>query len=449
MPPRLPAALVAALLVFAAVLSIAAGPAAAAPFLDAAGRRVILPDTISRILPAERNAEVLIYVLAPERLAGMEAGSGRAVAGARGVRPAVLRWRPRSTPDSMAATARQVGADLIIDAGTVTVERAAFADAVQALSGIPYILIDSSFVRMPRVLRQTGAILNIRPRSEELRTWAEHAVAGLRGRLLIRPAETRPRVYYGLGPDGLTTPLPGSPAGGALDEAGAINVAAPLGRATEVRISREQLFLWDPQIIIAEQRSFYNSLKRDRGWRQLSAVRNGKVYLEPSMPFGWIEDPSGVNRLIGLYWLSTLFYADATQEDLRSTVCDFYEKFYRIRLTNGQLEAMVRPAGAPPPESARVFAEPLVGLGAAPPSSLPPGSPGTLSVPITPMPALPQASQTAPCTIPGAAAPIPGMYTAPSDAATPGVPGLLPELPGAPPPGRAGRTPAAPGLPAR
>jgi iron complex transport system substrate-binding protein len=442
MPPRLPAALLAALLVFAAALSIAAGPAGAAPFLDAAGRRVILPDTISRILPAERNAEVLIYVLAPDKLAGMEAGPGRAVGGARGLRPAVLRWRPRSTPDSMAATARQVGADLIIDAGTVTPDRAAFADAVQALSGIPYILIDSSFVRMPRVLRQTGAILHVRPRAEELRTWAEHAVAGLRGRLLIQPAETRPRVYYGLGPDGLTTPLPGAPAGGALDEAGAINVAAPLGRATEVRISREQLFLWDPQIIIAERRSFYNALKRDRGWRQLSAVRNGKVYLEPTMPFGWIEDPSGVNRLIGLYWLSTLFYADATQEDLRSTVCDFYEKFYRMRLTNGQLEAMVRPAGAPPAESARVMAEPLVGLGAAPTSTLPPGSPGTPSVPVTPIPALPQASPTALCTIPGAAAPIPGMYTAPSDAAPP-------ELPGAAPPGRAGRAPAAPGLPAR
>ena len=447
MPPRLPAAIVAALLVFAAALSVAAGPATAAPFLDAAGRRVILPDTISRILPAERNAEVLIYVLAPDKLAGMEAGAGRAVGGARGLRPAVLRWRPRSTPDSMAATARQVGADLIIDAGTVTPERAAFANAVQALSGIPYILIDSSFVRMPRVLRQTGAILDTRPRAEELRTWAEHAVAGLRGRLLIRPAETRPRVYYGLGPDGLTTALPGSPSGGALDEAGAINVAAPLGRSTEVRISREQLFLWDPQIIIAEQRSFYNALKRDRAWRQLSAVRNGKVYLEPSMPFGWIEDPSGVNRLIGLYWLSTLFYADATQEDLRSTVCDFYEKFYRMRLTNGQLEAMVRPAGARPPESSRLFAEPLVGLGAAPPSSLPAGSPGTLSVPVTPtppatpLPALPQASQTAPCTVPGAAMPIPGMYAAPSDAVTP--------PPVAPAPGRAGRAPATPGLPAR
>src|SRR5215211_8239633 len=99
MPPRLPAAIVAAFGVFAGALSISAGPAGADAFLDAAGRRVILPDTIGRILPAERNAEVLIFVLAPDRLAGMEAGPGRAVGGARGLRPAVLRWRPRSNPD--------------------------------------------------------------------------------------------------------------------------------------------------------------------------------------------------------------------------------------------------------------------------------------------------------------------------------------------------------------
>lgn len=444
MPLCLPAAILAALLVPLAALLLATRPADAAAFIDAAGRQVVLPDRIGRILPAERNAEVLVFVLAPDRLAGLEAGPGRRGGLPRGARPAVLSWRARSTPDSMAATARQVGADLILDAGTVTPDRAAFADAVQRLTGIPYILVDSSFERVPLVLQSSGAILGVADRAEDLRVFAEHAIAGLRGRLLIRPGNTRTRVYYGLGADGLTTALPGSPAGAAIDEAGAINVAAPLGRFTQVRITSEQLLGWDPQIIIAEKRSFYDALRRDRAWRRLSAVRNNKVYLEPSMPFGWIEDPSGVNRLIGLYWLSSLFYPDATQEDLRSTACDFYDKFYRIRLTNAQLEAMVRPAGAPPIEAPRQLAEPLVGLGAAPSSTLPPGTPGALTVPTTPAPTT---NQTALCAVPGAASPLPGMYTAPPDAGVPPLPGL-PSL-GAPPPGRAGPAPTTPGIPAR
>jgi iron complex transport system substrate-binding protein len=444
MPLSLPAAVCAALGLLAIAVLVLPGPAHSAAFIDAAGRRVILPEQINRIMPAEPNAEVLVFVLAPNKLAGMGAGPGRAGL-PRGTRPTVLRWEPRTAPDSMARAAMRLRADLIIDAGPVTPAGAAFADAVQHLTGIPYILVDSSFERTPQVLHSIGAILGVAERAEDLRVYAEHAIAGLRGRLLVSLADARPRVYYALGSDGLTTALPGSATGAAIDEAGAINVAAPLGYGIDaVRISREQLSAWDPEIIITEKRSVYNAVRRNRAWRGLAAVRNQRVYLEPSDPYGWIEHPSGVNRLIGLSWLSTLFYPDATHEDLRTMTCDFYDKFYRIRLTNAQVDALVVPAGAPPPEAPRPFAEPLVGLNAAPPSPLPPGIPGVADVP-TPLPPgipgitdvpttpLPQAEPaTALCTVPGAPAAIPGMYTAPPETGVPApLPGplLLPDLP--------------------
>ena len=60
------------LLLLAAIALFAPTRAAwSAEFTDAAGRHVTLPDRIGRILPAERNAEVLIYVLAPDKLAGI------------------------------------------------------------------------------------------------------------------------------------------------------------------------------------------------------------------------------------------------------------------------------------------------------------------------------------------------------------------------------------------
>ena len=274
-------------------------------------------------------------------------------------------------------------------------------------------------------------------RSRDLWLYAEHAIAGLHGRLLIRPADARPHVYYGRGADGLTTALPGSPASELIDEAGAINVAAPLGRGTEAAISREQLLGWDPAIVIAEQRSFYNSLQHNPAWRRLSAVRNKRVYLEPSSPFGWIDAPAGVNRLIGLYWLSGLFYPDQTEEDLRATACDFYDKFYRIKLTNAQLEAMVRPAGAPPPEAQTSFPEPLVGLGAAPPSSLASRTPG--EIPAEPG-AAPATTASATCAIPAGPSPFETPATATPGTAPLGTSPTAAPL-GVPPPGRRGRPP--------
>jgi hypothetical protein len=277
-------------------------------------------------------------------------------------------------------------------------------------------------------LRTTATILGLdRRRTHDLFIFAEHAIAGLRGQLLIRPADARPRVYYARGPDGLTTALPGSPAGEAIDEAGAINVAGQLGRGAEVRVSREQLLGWDPQIIIAENRGFYASLHQDPALRRLAAVRNKRIYLEPSYPFGWIEDPSGVNRLIGLYWLSNLFYPDPNQEDMRATACDFYDKFYKIKLTNAQMEAMVRPAGVPPVEVVRPVGEPMIGLGvpASPPPSGTPAAPG--GNPAAPS-VVPETSTAATCVVPGGPSP----YLS-SGATTPEA------APGVPPPGRRGR----------
>ena len=438
MPLRsLAAVLAAALLLPALAVSLSAGSAHAGDFTDAAGRRVVLPAKINRILPADPNAEALVFVLAPEKLVGLSSLPGRSSLLPRASRLPVLGWRPRSVPASMAETARQLRPDLITDAGAVTPERAAFADQVMQQTGIPYILVDDSFARMPTLLRSTGAMLGDNDRAIDLALFAEHAIAGLRGRLLIRPATARPRVYYGRGPDGLTTALPGSPAGEALDEAGAINVASPLGRGTQAAVTREQLLGWDPQIIIAEDRSFYAALQRNPAWRRLSAVRNKKIYLEPDNPFGWIEHPSGVNRLIGLYWLSILFYPDATQEDLRATTCDFYDKFYELKLTNAQLEAMVRPAGAPPAEAVRPVEEPLVGLGTTPATKTPSGTPAAPS-------AMPEVSPTVTCSIPTGPSPylspeesIPGAAPGAPSATAPGVPPVT--APGVPPPGRRGR----------
>jgi iron complex transport system substrate-binding protein len=369
MLPRSLAAWVAALLFLLAGIL----PARATDFVDAAGRRVFLPPVIDRVMPAERNAEVLVYVLAPNKLAGVERGSMRRGPG----RMPTLMWRTRTTPASMAETARQLRPQVIIDAAPVTPQAAAFADQVQQMTGIPYILVDDSFARIPAILRSVGALLGSGDRADDLAIFAEHAIAGLHGRLLIRPAGARPHVYYARH-DGFDTALPGSPAGAAIDEAGAINVAAMLGHGGEARVSPEDIYRWDPTIILAEGRGAYDAFKRNPAMRRLSAVRNNRVYLIPSSPFGWVEDPSGVNRLIGLHWLSGLLYADATQEDLRTTACDFYDKFYRIKLTNGQLEAMLRPAGVPAPTVFRPEGEPLIGLGAAPPSSLPAGTPGAV-----------------------------------------------------------------------
>src|SRR5262249_21376181 len=99
-------------------------------------------------------------------------------------------------------------------------------------------------------------------------------------------------------------------------------------------------------------------------------------------PFGWIDSPPGVNRMVGLYWLSDLFYPTMVEEDLRTTVRDFYQAFYGIALTDRPLDGLIRPAGPGAlatrsnPTATPIAARPAPAAGPAPG-----GVPGTGSMP--------------------------------------------------------------------
>jgi iron complex transport system substrate-binding protein len=386
-----------------AVLLLSLLPAisgAAAEFTDSAGRRVMLPNYINRVMAANAPAAVLIFALTPQKLVGWcepLSRPQRAYLPAKYGRLPAVGCLYGPYPSANAATVGRLRPDLVIASGEVTPQAATFADYIQKTTGVPYILLDGSIQRTPAMLTEIGTILGAGDHRLAVASYAFHAIQGLRGQLLIQSAVDRPRVYYGRGADGLDAGDNGSLAMADIEQAGVINVAERLGPGRSTRITRTQLFAWNPQIIIAQQRSFYNALLHDPGWRGLAAVRNKEVYLAPADPFGWIDDPAGVNRMVGLYWLSNLFYPDAYQQDLRSTVHEFYQTFYGVQLSDRALEALVRPAeskksanargpnvpifGAEPPPVPELGPNPAPGAGLP---AAPPGRSGLRALPNAP-----------------------------------------------------------------
>jgi iron complex transport system substrate-binding protein len=375
MPFRLPYARIAFLF-----LALFAVPGRAADFVDSAERYVVIPDRIGRVMAADQSAAVLVFVLAPEKLVGWSrplTREQRAYLPAKFARLPFTGQLSGPTPTASADTVVRLHPDLIIETGIVSPEAAARADAIQQQTGTPYILLDGGVQQIPDMLTTVGAMLGVAERGQDLAFYARGQIDDLRGKLLITESTERPLLYYGRGADGLETGPAHSQVMAAIDQAGVINVAGPLGSGELVRVTREQIFQWDPAFIIAQQRSFYNALQRDRAWRGLAAVTNKHIDLAPAEPFGWIDDPPGVNRIIGLPWLSSLCYPDVYQEDLRTNVREFYDKFYRIKLSDRQLEALVRPAGVPPAETGQALGVPLLGAEPVPlPGGAPPTTPG-------------------------------------------------------------------------
>ena len=44
------------------------------------------------------------------------------------------------------------------------------------------------------------------------------------------------------------------------------------------------------------------------GVAAISAVRDGRIYVPPDVPFGWFDSPPSRNRLLGVQWLARILY---------------------------------------------------------------------------------------------------------------------------------------------
>ncbi len=103
-------------------------------------------------------------------------------------------------------------------------------------------------------------------------------------------------------------------------------------------MSLEQVLLWNPEVIITIDQDFAAAVRTDPAWASVAAVRAGRVHLSPKLPFGWVDFPPSVNRLIGLWWLAKVLYPDLFPEDLRALTRDFYRQFYHVTVSDAQLD---------------------------------------------------------------------------------------------------------------
>jgi len=320
-------------------------------FTDSAGRHVEVPAKIDRVFAAGPPASVLIYTLAPDKLLGWTRAFNAEEKAFLPQRYADLPVTGRLTGKGNTADLEGVLAlkpDIIVDVGTVDPTYVSLADRVQQQTGLPYVLLDGSFDRTAETYRQLSELLGVSAQGEELAAYAERALADTRERLAQIPADKRLRVYYGRRPDGLETGLDGSINVEILGPVGAINVAAAAGHGGLTTVSLEQVLAWDPDVVLTANPDFYRSVGTSPAWQGVKAVRDKRVYLVPSEPFGWFDSPPGVNRLIGVRWLTSVLYPDRFPEDLRTVTREFYRLFYHVEITDQQLQDLLRPATAPP-----------------------------------------------------------------------------------------------------
>jgi iron complex transport system substrate-binding protein len=315
----------------------------AASVMDATGRTVSAPDKVTRVYPAGPPATVELYTLAPHLLIGwIEPPTPDArefLLPEIATRPQIPRLTGRGSVNLDAL--KSAKPDVIVDIGTVSADFKSLAEKVQQDSGIPYVLLDGHLDRVGATYRALGQLLGRADDADKLARSAENTIAIVTQRSAAVPSEARPRVYYARDKSGLQTGFGGSMISEPIEFVGARNVAADL-RGSHGVATVEQVRAWDPEIIIASDADFTASVRSDPAWASIAAVKNGHVHLSPRLPFGWVDYPPAVNRLIGLWWLGKIFYPDRFPEDIKALARDFYTAFYHVTPTAAQLERALR-----------------------------------------------------------------------------------------------------------
>jgi iron complex transport system substrate-binding protein len=271
--------------------------AAAAQIVDATGRTVQVPDHIVHVIPAGPPAAVLLEAIAPDLMAGWPFPLSADARALLSPEAAKLPQIPRVTGhEDVSRQLDTLKPDLILDYGTVSPRYADLARATQQRTGIPTILLDGSLAKIPDTFRELGTILHRQDRGEMLAKFAEA--------LLALPIPTNhPKVLYARGADGLLVAAPNTDVTEVFARLG-WQVVAPDGQGVFRPASIDAIKALDPDMLVFSDPAMRETIAHSEAWKSVRAVRDGHALVAPSLPFGWVEEPPSVNRLIGLAWLS-------------------------------------------------------------------------------------------------------------------------------------------------
>lgn len=320
-------------------------------FIDSLGRNVEIPVDITRIAPSGAVASMIMSALAPEHMVCI----GNAVTeeqleylpaelGALPVTGQLYGSKSTLNLEQLLACDPQV----ILDMGDVKGDMAADLDALQEQVGLPVIFVEADLDSMAEAYRTLGTLL-------QGKTERGHALGDFVAKTVEMAAESsakvtdqeRLSVLYTTGADGLAANAKGSIQCAVLELVGADNavvVEEVSNKSGGSIIGMEQLYNFDPDVILFAADSLYDLAADDPAWSQLRAIQNGAYAQIPSLPYNWLSNPPSFNMVIGVWWLGNLLYPQYFDYDMGDTLQEIFSLFWNRELTEEEAAAFLESA---------------------------------------------------------------------------------------------------------
>ncbi|MFH0996115.1 MAG: ABC transporter substrate-binding protein [Pseudomonadota bacterium] len=325
---------------------ISGGPAHSREIVDMSGRSVSVPDTITRVYGASPPVTCMIYAMDPGLIAGLNSPitrpEGQFMSAEVKNLPVIGGWFGQGrTPNQ--ETLLQIKPDVMIVWMWVSPGKDKIEETAKQL-GVPlvYIRIDhlSDYTAAFRFL---GTLLNRETRGRMLSEYTEQALKSVETVVSGIPNEKKKSIYYAEGMDGLSTECDQSFHTELIPLAGGKNIhrCAPKDIYGMEKISIEQVMLYDPEVILAQEKTFAENVFNDPRWQSIRAVRARHVLRIPRVPFNWFDRPPSFMRILGVQWLTHCLYPDLFSLDVPSETKKFYKLFLGVDMDGKSLSGVL------------------------------------------------------------------------------------------------------------
>ncbi|MBM9615527.1 ABC transporter substrate-binding protein [Desulfobulbus rhabdoformis] len=337
------------LLGLALVLLLALPSLQAREITDMAGRRITLPETITKVVAVSPPATYLVYAIDPSLLAGLNFPLWSSEK-----KYTVPGYRKLPVIGGLAGQGRTLNREMLFKVQPDLIVHWSWRDDatnnkfLASMAKLPFPLVQINMQTIedyPAALAFSGELLGRKKRGQRLADYAQEAIDQAKEIAASIDENNRVRVYYAEGTDGLSTERSRSFHAELIPLAGGVNVhqGKTLDHYGMEKISMEQLLLYDPEVILVKEPSFFAHIFRDPRWQNLRAVKEKKVFLIPFEPFNWFDRPPSFMRVLGIKWLLNLLHPEQYPLDMIAKTQEFYSLFLGVHLTPAQAKEVLHP----------------------------------------------------------------------------------------------------------
>lgn len=318
-------------------------------FTDSLGREVELPTQLDKICPSGHTAQQVLLTMAPDKMVGLSQAltdDQLMIFGEKfkdyPVFGAVLGATDDFNREAVAAAEPQV----IIDTGEVKSDTEESLDELQEQLGIPVVFVEAYLDDYGAAYKTLGELLDMEDRGNELSAYCDSIYKDVEDTMATIPESERVNMAYLLGENGLNAIAKTSVQGQVIDMVAnnVVVVDDVSGKGNGNEISLEQIAVWDPELIIFQKGSIYDTVGEDPAWQGIAAIANDNFYEVPNNPWCWMNNPPTVNQLMGMQWLPRLLYPDAFDDSIEDVTRAYYSTMYDRDLTDAELSELLEGA---------------------------------------------------------------------------------------------------------